>query len=260
MIRALATLTVLLFIAGCGGPGGSQSPTVYEYEIDRELLAERQIRRVALASSSFTGEPTRHYLEPGAQRVRGMVRDYLRRNGYEVLPDHHFNNAWNQALRTFGEIYDPTTGRVDQTARQAVIVTTANALREAGTADAIVFADVIEHEVQHGSGMQHHARWYGVTRRPALQGPGQGVPVGFDWSQPVRAASLMITIYTVDLEGVFASRGGLDTLQAIDLRMSSPAFVRRRSILANDSHLQEGIEIAFHPFIEMRRYPGPTGN
>ncbi len=257
MIRALACLSVLLLLASCGGAGGGTNPTVFEYQINRELLAEKPIKRVIVASANFSGEPTRHHLQPGARRVHSLIKDYLRRNGYEVAPDHLFDNAWNQAIRTYGEIYDPTTGRVDQRTWQAVMITTAQALQEAGNIDAIIFADVIEHDVQHNSGMQHHARWLGVTRRPALQGPGSGVPADFDWNQSVRAASVVVNVLTVDLEGVFSSRGGLDTLQAIDLRMSSPAFVRRRNLLSSDTHLQEGIELAFHPLIKMRRYPGP---
>ncbi len=44
--------------------------------------------------------------------------------------------------------------------------------------------------------------------------------------------------------------------EAIDTRSSSGRFVRRRSMLESKGHLREGIELAFHPFIVMERYPG----
>lgn len=250
----VVNLIGLLLLGACSSAG--YNPTTHPYEINRDLLAEKPVRKVVLASANFSGEPTRQHLESGARRVKGKIKQYLREHDIELAPDHLFTNAWNQALRTYGNMYDPTTGRVDQQTWRAVMVSTAEALRAHEDIDAIVFADLIEHEVQHSGGMKHYARWYGVSRKPALQGPGSGVPADFNWGQPVKAASLVINIYSVELERLFSSRGGIDVLQAIDMKMSSPSFVRRRKLLDNESHVEEGIELAFHPFIPMQKYPG----
>lgn len=255
-LKTLLGLCLAALLMACSST--AQNPTVHPYQIDLERLAAEPVKKVALATANLSGEPTRQHLQQGAGRVHGLVRQYLVRHGYEVVPDHVFDNAWNQAVRTYGNMYDPTTGRVDPQTWRVVMVTTAATLREQGDIDAIVFADVIEHDVQHSYGMQHYARWYGVTRKPALQGPGEGVPVDFDWGQQVKAASVWVTVYNRDLELLFSGRGGLDVLQAIDLKMASPAFVRRKKLLQNEGHLQEGIQLAFHPFIEMKRYPGPS--
>jgi hypothetical protein len=77
-----------------------------------------------------------------------------------------------------------------------------------------------------------------------------------DWNQTVKVASLHITVFNIDLEAVFASRGGLDTLQVLDNKGSRTRYVRRKRLLDNDRHIQEGIEIAFHPLIPMKNYPG----
>ncbi len=69
-------------------------------------------------------------------------------------------------------------------------------------------------------------------------------------------ASLQVSIYDTDLQGIFASRGGLDTTEAIDTRSSSGSFTRRRNILENEDFVREGIELAFHPFIVMEKWPG----
>jgi hypothetical protein len=129
-------------------------------------------------------------------------------------------------------------------------------LQENERPDAIVFTDLLEQEVPFSAGLQHIARWHGVSRKPTLQGPGDGVSADFDWSRPARAASLWVNIYNMELNRVFSSIGGLDMTDAIDTRSSSGRFVRRRSILENKANLQEGIELAFHPFIVMKAYPG----
>lgn len=246
---------LLILLTGCGSTG--YSPTAYPFQIQTEVLQEKPLKKLVLATVNFSGEPTRGYLEKSAYRIDTLVEDYLKTNGYALAPSYVFENAWKQALRTYGEIYDPTTGRVDQRTWQLVMLATADALKEADPGiDAIVFTDLIEHDVQHSGGMKHYARWNGVTRKPDTQGPGTGVPVGFDWTQNIKGASLAVNIYNVDMQGLFRSYGGLDTLQAIDLKMSDPAFVRKKKILDKESHLMEGIRLAFHPFIPMKDYPG----
>lgn len=254
--KILLSLCIILVLGACSST--TYNPSVFPYQIDTARLNKQPVKKIVLATANLSGEPTRHHLQPGASHIRALVKQYLTRNGYEVVPDYLFDNAWNQAIRTYGNMYDPTTGRVDPQTWRAVMITTATALKEQGNIDAIVFADVIEHDVQHSYGMQHYARWYGVTRKPALQGPGEGVPIDFDWGQQIKAASLWVNIYNMDLEPLFSSRGGLDVLQAIDMKMANPAFVRRKKLLGNESHLQEGIQLAFHPFVPMKRYPGPS--
>ena len=68
--------------------------------------------------------------------------------------------------------------------------------------------------------------------------------------------ALMVTIYDIKLNRIFTSRGGIDTLEAVDMKRSNPAFIRRKKLLKSEDHIEEGIELAFHPFILMDDYPG----
>ena len=122
--------------------------------------------------------------------------------------------------------------------------------------DGFVFTDIIERDINFSGGLKHLARWDGVARKPSLQGPGDGVSADFDWNKSAKAASLWVSVYTMDLKRVFTSIGGMDATEAIDTRSSSGDVVRRRSILESESLVREGIELAFHPFIEMEDYPG----
>ena len=69
-------------------------------------------------------------------------------------------------------------------------------------------------------------------------------------------ASLQVSIYNMDLEPVFSSRGGIEATDAIDSRSSSGRYVRRRNILENETYITEGIRLAFHPFIAIEDWPG----
>lgn len=261
ILQDIATVRILLLVAlslivSCGTTvGGGYNPTVHPFEFNEESVAANPIKKVILVPFSIGAPPPSH-LRKVERRVKARVKDYLESNGFEIMPSYHFENAWKQAARTYGNVYDPSTGKVDVEAWKGAMITTGEVLRKQTDADAIIFADLFEHNIQHSNSMQHYARWYGVTRKPAYQGAGDGVPVGFDWTQEIKAASLMITIYDTNLSRIFSSRGGIDTLYAVDLKHATPSFVRRRKLLSNTDHVEEGIQLAFHPFITMERYPG----
>jgi hypothetical protein len=251
---ALLLVALSLLLAGCSSTAPNN--TAFPYQIDRAKLQEKPLKRVIIASPNFNGEPTRYHLQKAATQIDNRVKAYLEANGYEVAPGYVFDNAWNQAIRTYGEFYDPTTGRVDVDTWRAVMVTTAQALREEGGIDGIVFTDLVEHDSAHNIGLDHLAQWYGVSRKPGFYSAGQNSVSDMDWNQTVKVASLHIAVFNIDLEAVFASRGGLDTLQVLDNKGSRTRYVRRKRLLDNDRHIQEGIEIAFHPLIPMKNYPG----
>lgn len=184
-----------------------------------------------------------------------MVKKYLQDHGYQVAPSYQFENAWSQAIRTYGDMYDPTTGKVDAQTWRAVMITTIKTLKETTDIDAVVFTDVVSLNSAHDVGMDHLAQWDGVRRKPAYSSNTTDMPTDFNWGQTIEVASLAITIYSTDMEGLFSSRGGLDTLQEVNTK-NKATFIRRKRILENDTNIEEGIQLAFHPFIKMKNYPG----
>ena len=129
-------------------------------------------------------------------------------------------------------------------------------MKEETQLDAFVFTDLVELEVPFSGGLKHIARWDGVSRKPSLQGPGDGVSADFDWNMQAAVASLQVSIYDIELQRLFASRGGIDATDAIDTRSSTGRYIRRRNILENENNIKEGVQLAFHPFIEMEKWPG----
>lgn len=245
----------LAFLASCSSTS-SYNPTTFKYEINQEILAGKTLKKVVFANVSLSAPPP-SYLTKQNRKIRAMTKDFLQKNGYTLLPDYHFENAWKQANRTFGDIFDPTTGEIDINAWRGAMTTLGKAIREQTDADLIIFTDLIVHDVQHTGGMHHMARWYGVNRKPSIIGNDSAMPAGFDWTQAIKAASLMVTIFDPNLNRLFSSRGGIDTLYALNIKSSTPSFVRRKKMLSNNKNIEEGIRLAFHPFITMKNYPGP---
>lgn len=250
----LALSGCIALLAACA-TGPSYNPTVFPYEFDTELLSQQPIERVVIPHVNL-GTPSRNYLDEQADRIDARLRAYLEENGYEVVPQQAFRETWRSAVLAYGDPVDPTTGRVNMKTFSQIMQAVRDRLVEEHAVDAFVFTDLLEFEVPFSGGMNHLARWDGVTRKPSLQGPGTGVTSSFDWNAPAAVASMQVSIFNRDLKRVFASRGGLDATDAIDTRSSNGAYVRRRSILENDTHIEEGVRLALHPFIPWEDWPG----
>jgi hypothetical protein len=245
--------TAILVLAGCAGTP-TYNPTVYPFNINNETIAESEIKTVVIAHVNL-GIRSRSYLEKEAARIDGYVDRYLRENNYKVLPQRDFKQHWSTAERAFGNPVDPTTGKINMKTFAQIMTSVRDQMKDSGL-DAFIFTDLLERQEAFSNGLKHLARWDGVSRKPSLQGPGNGVSAGFDWYKQASVASLQVSIYDIELRHLFSSRGGLDATDAIDTRSSSGRYVRRRNVLENEDHIREGIELAFHPFIEMKDWPG----
>jgi hypothetical protein len=249
----LLLVTGLLLAACVGTP--TYNPTTFPFEIDRERLAEKPIKTVVIPHVNLGGQ-SRNYLEKEAPRIDGYVSTYLKENGFNVLPQRTFEQSWNTAVRVYGNPIDPTSGKVNMKAFTQIMQSVRDELVKTTDLDAFVFTDLIEFEVSFSGGLKHLARWDGVSRKPSLQGPGSGVSADFDWSKQAAVASIQVSIFDSELQRVFLNRGGMDATEAIDTRSSDGRFIRRRNILESKSFVMEGIQIAFHPFIEFEDWPG----
>ena len=251
-LTSLIAVFTLILIGCAGGP--THNPTVYPFNLNKEVLDTSKIKTVVIAHVNL-GPPSRSYLDRESKRIDGMVEQYLESNGYKVLPQREFKQHWSTAERAFGNPVDPTTGKVNMKTFAQIMTSVRDQMKDSGL-DAFVFTDLLELQESFSNGLKHLARWDGVSRKPSLQGPGSGVSGDFDWYKPASVASMQVSIYNIELQHLFSSRGGLDATDAIDTRSSSGRFIRRRGILENEAHVNEGIALAFHPFIEMEDWPG----
>lgn len=253
-LRFLLPAILAALLTACAA-GPTYNPTVYDFQIERERLAAQPLRTVVIPHVNL-GTPSRLYLRDAAERIDARLAQYMKRHGYEVLPQREFQRHWNTAARAFGDPVDPTTGRVNMKTFSQIMTSVRDQLVADHQLDGFVFTDILEFDVPFSNGLQHIARWDGVSRRPALQGPGSGVSTAFDWTRPAAVASLRVTVFDSGLQRVFVSRGGLDATDAVDTRAADGGFTRRRSILENEAFIEEGIALALHPLIEMEDWPG----
>ena len=249
----LVSLALAVLAACASGP--TYNPTVFPYEIQEQRIADNPIKTVVIPHINLGG-PSRSYLQREEARIDGYVSTYLKDNGYKVLPQREFKQHWNNGVRAFGDPVDPTTGKVNMKTFSQIMVSVRDRMTEETNVDAFVFTDLVELEVPFSAGLKHIARWDGVSRKPSLQGPGSGVSTDFDWNTQAAVASIQVSIYDMELQRVFVSRGGMDATDAIDTRSSSGRYVRRRNILENEDNVNEGIALALHPFIAMEDWPG----
>lgn len=256
-MRRISTLFVAslsaLLLACSSTP--TYNPSTFPFDINEELLAQKEIKTVIIPHVNL-GVASRNYLEKEAPRIDSYVSAYLRENGFKVLPQRDFKQHWNTAVRAFGDPVDPTSGKVNMKTFSQIMQSVRDQLVKSSDLDAFVFTDLVELEVSFSGGLKHLARWDGVTRKPSLQGPGSGVSADFDWNMQAAVASLQVSIYDVELQRLFASRGGMDATEAIDTRSSTGRYIRRRNILESKDNVMEGIRLAFHPFIVMDDWPG----
>ena len=253
-ISFVLTAIAIALVGACAS-GPTYNPTVYDFQIESERLAEAPVRTVVVAHVNL-GPPSRNYLDNVAPRIDARVTARLRDNGFTVLPQREFRQHWNTAVRAFGDPVDPTSGRVNMKTFSQIMQSVRDQFAETSDLDAFVFTDLLEFDVPFDGGLKHNARWHGVTRRPAMQGPGNAVSADFDWSMPASVASLQVAVFDMELQRLFISVGGLDATDAIDARSSSGRYIRRRNILENETHIDEGVALALHPFIEMKNWPG----
>ncbi|MFT6286357.1 MAG: hypothetical protein ACJA09_001103 [Alcanivorax sp.] len=253
-LSRLMALIAIIFVMACSS-GASYNPSVFPFSLNEERMATSTIQTVVIAHVNL-GIPSRSYLEKEAPRIDGLVSTYLKDNGYKVLPQREFTQHYNNASRAFGDPVDPTTGKINMKTFSQIMQSVRDQMVEDTSVDAFIFTDLVELEVSFSGGLKHLARWDGVSRKPSLQGPGAGVSGDFDWNMQAAVASLQISIYDTELQQLFSSRGGMDATDAIDTRSSRGRYVRRRSILENENNVSQGIELAFHPFIEMEQWPG----
>ncbi len=234
--------------------GGGYNPTTPTSVFEDQLFDQLDSNVVVIASVNLGG-PSRNYLEKRESFVDSRVQEYLEDAGYEVRAQREFSQRWSNAVLIYGDPIDPTTGRVNQKSFIQIVQAVRDQLRDQTDIGSIVFTDIIEKDVYYEQGLNRVTRFDGVTRKPAVQGAGSGVTAEFDWSRSVAAATMRIAWFNMELDRIFSGEGGMDVTDAVDTR-SGTAFVRRRDVLENENHIDEGVAIAFHPIITMKKWPG----
>ncbi len=256
--KILFMLVTLTSLVACGGDSfvkGDYNDTTHIADIEDRARAP-EMKQLILANVNFN-KPSRVYMHQFEPKIDQMLVEYMSANGYTFAPAHVFNNAWNTAIRQTGDSYDPTTGRFKTDTHMKAMALTLQHLKDNSDAAGILFTDLLEYQVAYIHGNKRNAKWHGVTRRFDKMGVGNSVPADFDWGKTAAVASLWINIFDLDsMQRVFSGVGGIDGMEAINMKLSEPRFSRNKDLFDDDDHIEEGIQLALHPLINMPYWPG----
>lgn len=254
--RLLIAAPLALGLILCACSSLQTNPTVFPYRIDHAWLKSHKLHKVVIAPFRMGGK-ARPWLREGEPIVEKQLAAYLKEHGFEVIPNNAFSVSWQNAIRQYGNPWDPTTGKVNrETLAQAMKAALENTQRSTPFDAAIVF-DLIDRSAHFESGSEGRVRWDGVTRPPELVGPDQYVTENFNWDQPIEAFSIAINVYSSDFQNIFNSVGGIDLAQDINTRTGTEHLTRRERPFKYETHIEEGIALALHPLVPMKNYPAP---
>ena len=256
IITLLALLVGGLFIlltASCSSR--HYNPTAYQY-VHHSELQSADISTVTIAPVNY-GTPSRSYLNRHAASINRQVSNYISDSGYNLIDTEQlFLQNWREAELQHGALFNPGTGHVTAARGQALSDTLSAVFDDNPDLDAIIFTDIIEVAVSYQSGSQRLARWHGVQRSAHFEGTGRSVDRHFDWNQAFDGISLAVFIFNRDGKLVFHSIGGIQISQSIYVSNNRGTIRRRSDLLRNTREIEEGIQLALHPFIIMANYPG----
>lgn len=255
-MRALSLiLTALLVLSGCSSGGGGAGDggsgagaTRIASDYDPRLADKTQFGRLVIAHINL-GKPSRAYLEEHESKIDDLIAARLRAAGYQLQPTSDFEQAWREGVRKWGEPYNPTTGKLNMQALQYVLAEAVTWLAANTQVQGIVFTNLEEQQVYFSPSGNHMAYFMGVGRKPSTRG-GEGITGDFNWIQGVDAVSINIKVLDLKLQQLFSGAGGIEVTETLDLKGSTPRWMRSKKILDNEDFIEEGLDLALDPWIK----------
>lgn len=241
MMRAMRTVfggaLLAAALSGCSlGP-------LHPYEL-KEGVDPAATQGVYLAPINATSRLDETLLE-GAERVHEQIREYLEGKDIEVVtgPLYDFHQAWRGSFRGV-ELSPPEPERRRRGRSDSLPAPPAEAMRELFASlggpeafDTLVVPDLMIRPARL-SGVRAH--WDGVHRK---QESSRSVP----WRGETNALSLRVRLFRSDGEMIFEGIGGLDMLFRFNFEKARAEPVD--DILGEPEHIEEGVAVAFHPFL-----------
>jgi hypothetical protein len=252
MWRLAFYILALLFMTAC--TTNSYNPSTYPYQYN-SVLAQKPVKQVMILPINFN-KPSRHYLEKYEAPIDEYVKSYLKNAEYTVMANKTFQAIWRKALLEFGNVYNPTTGEMTSAFKPALESALKNLYQQNPLLDAVIFTDLIETPVHYRNSSSRIAEWNGVRRKIKVEGIDDALTEEFNWTQTVDGISIGIHVFNRDQQLIQHSIGGIQTAQALKMSNKNARFSRRNDLLIDEDEINEGVQLGFHPFIIMKKYPG----
>ena len=254
MRNILVSALLVIAASGCSSGLTTDESTVFPYQISESASDRAAINKVVIATVNY-GQDSPSYIRDHETRVDAEISRYMEDNGFSVLTGNQFDSIWSRNKDKFGEYFDPTQGVFRRERFNQILATTIEELKETHGVGAVVFTDLLVDKVVFDFRSPHYASWHGVKRKPRLKG-GQGVSSTYNWAKSFRASSLSIVVFRTDKEFIFRGVGGIEMVDHMSVKSTTPTAVRSKTLFNDKSKLNEGMRLAFHPLIPMKNYPG----
>jgi hypothetical protein len=212
------------------------APRYNPFKISREEFFTRA-RVVAIAPLVLAVNPA----DPEATRTQfeSLIDQKLRALGFTVIASNEYKHTRERLIKQLGGIFDPITGKPDESKAKTLRSYLLEELRTKHRADAVLYPMVQVVKAGFNAGQ---ARWHG-TGEPVL-------PEGF-WAQftmgdlqgTTSAASLLVRIEDINGADLYLQAGGIQVLAKL---ASGRQFVSipQQELLTNADRNKAAVDIA----------------
>jgi len=231
-----AVLTSTLIVAGC-----ATAPPHNPFKIAEEEFHSK-IKTIALSPLAVPGDLTDS--DPVKAKFESLIQAKLREAGFSVVPSKESGEIFSNMNKQLGGIFDPVTGKRDETKFKAV---REHALRELSTkfkADAVLSGGIIAGTARFGGGK---ASWWGTTESVAMS---DGFLAAFqvaNLSGSIRTLSLVVSIENINGGDAYMNMGGIQ----LAAKLSGGQFVPvpRDKLFASEERIAGAVNYALAPLV-----------
>jgi len=232
-----AALTTTLIVAGC-----ATAPPYNPFKITEEEFRGK-IKTIALSPVAVPADLADS--DPVKAKFESLIQAKLREAGFSVVPSQETAEIFNNMNKQLGGIFDPVTGKRDETKFKAA---REHALRELNTkfkADAVLYPSISAGTARFGGGK---ASWGGTSESVAIsEGFLAALQVG-NLSGSVRALSLVVSIENINGGDAYVNMGGIQ----LAAKYSGGQFVAvpRNQLFASEERVVGAVNYALAPLVK----------
>lgn len=240
----LVTVMIALIGASC-----ATTPPYNPFKIDQNKFFATT-KTVALVP--FTGHAD---LETSGQVIAKfelLMGNKLREAGFSVLPSKEYRDIWLHNVLQMGTIFDPITGKRDDSKFKTIQEQCYKELAEKLNVDAVLISRIL---FVKASFYEFVARWDGTEESLDVRSGGMkflGLLDSSTTTGTVPALSLEVTIKDIHGTPIYLNKGGIQVLTK-----RSPRFVSvsKNELLVNEERNMTAVDIALDPLIRKSESP-----
>lgn len=246
MKKAVLFGSVLLLMTGVVSCSTAK-PTYEPFKVNREEFLTK-VKTIALAPLTVPGD-----LEDAEQvkdKYESLISLKLGERGFTIIPSKEFQAVYKKTMEQMGGVFDPMTGKLDESKGEALQTHTLRELQRTTHSDAVLYPRLYPFTVRHVNGV---ATWDGVSE--SIKGARveswidryvAAIGVGGAHGT-VTALSLVVVINDIDAVKMCANAGGVQLLAHFDgVDFKS---VTRAELLPSEDYYSKSINLALGPLL-----------